>query len=723
MARAVEAKVKLTLVDGLTARLKGISARLSRLGKSLGLNRITAAFGDLGARIRGLGPAIGATSARLGSFVGLLGLGGGGAVAASIGLANSASALGDEIAKTSRQLGIGAEALQEYRYAAEMSGVSQSTLENAMKRFGINAADAAAGNKALATEFEKLGISVTDAQGNMRDMETVFDETVAAIASIESPMERSRAAMDLFGRSGVDMVRLFEIGTDGVRELREEARLTGHVMSEEAAEFGEVYGDNITRLTKRFDGLKIMIGVQLMPVINDFVVKLTEWYDANQDLIRSTLSEWVERLAGVLRDLTNPASELRQSMADLAGKVTGFVDAIKPAIEHVGYGNAAFIALGTYIAGPLLTAIAALAPAIGKLGVAFMTTPFGWITLGIVAVGAAVHVMIQQWDEFVAYWAGLWDRIMSAFDRSWTEGILVALQEFNPVVHIARGIDAVIAYFTGVSLLAEGEAMLRTFETGVVNVWNGLVEWVKIKVVEFAQLFNIDLFAIGQAVVDGLLNGIKAGWGNLTGWLSQSIADLTAMVPDFLKERLGIEVTQRVLTQEEIADRARGAGQEAASRVEGGGFLGMGADPDFEARRQAAAAEAEAAEIARLNIENARIRSQLEAAQASGGSGSLVQPVNVGAPAVNVQMPASIPTQTVEATSVEAGDVNAGNFVAPEPLLVHKPQAVDASLHVGQVVVNVPPGFTQAQAEALVNRTMQQHATERQAAALSALND
>lgn len=467
MAANAEATVTLSLVDRITAPIKRISARIGALTRRIGLDRIAGAAGRLGGSLRGLGDGLAATTGRLSAFLGLLGAGAGGAVATAFGLAQGAADIGDEVAKTARQLGLGAEALQEYRYAAKMSGVDQALLDKGMLRFSANIADAAKGNKALAKDFASLGIRLKDTSGNFRSMDDVFTDTVEAISKLKSPMERSRAAMKLFGRSGIDMTRLFEIGADGMVELREEARRTGHVISQRAADFSEIFGDNVERLQKRLEGLKLFIGVQLMPVMNEMVVGLTEWFDANRALVVSSLQDWVKQLTGFIRALIDPTSEIRTAFREFGETLSTIVGFVKPLTGRIGALNTGLMLVAAWIFGPMLAALVTLGTAIFKLGAVIMTTPFGWILAGIAAIVAAVYVLYQRWDEFAAYWGGLWGRIKEAFNQGFILGVIALLKEFNPVTHIARGINAVIEYFTGINLRDEGSRIIQSLTAGI----------------------------------------------------------------------------------------------------------------------------------------------------------------------------------------------------------------------------------------------------------------
>ncbi|OHV85813.1 phage tail tape measure protein [Ensifer sp. LCM 4579] len=692
-----DAQVRLSLVDRLTGPIKRIGARLGALSKKIGLDRIAVAAGNVGRKFRGVFDGMQRSVLRLSSALAVVGASFGGIVAGSFSLAQSAASLGDEVAKTSRQLGIGAVALQELRYAAKMSGVEQSLLENGMKRFGSNIADAAKGNKALAKEFGALGISIKGTNGKLRPMEEVFTDTVEAISKLPDPMARSRAAMKLFGKSGIDMTRLFEIGAKGMNELREEARNTGHVMSQEAAEFSEVFGDNVERLQKRWEGFKTFLGVQLMPVFNELVVNITAWVDENQKLIRSTATEWVKALAKALRELMDPTSEIRVRMREFWEGIQAAGRAIKPFVDLVGGPlNASLIALGGWILGPTIAALVALGAAFVKLGVVIMSTPFGWILAGVAAVAASVYVLYQKWDEFVAYWGNLWGRISAAFEGGFINGILAMLREFNPITHILRGMNAVFEYFTGIDLIAQGEALLQSFVDGVNSVTFDLATWIAEKIEPMISAitgFAGRIYDAGAALVTALWDGLKSKWGEVVAWLKGSVRDLISWLPESVQSTLGFDINATVTKPAEDA----GASVSEAVKAPGKATAGL-LKPASE-----------------IIVDRSRI-----------GRGA--DPFTV-VPSVARQATIPFPTFTpenqpkaVEASTVEAGTMTAGNVQFPEPILAHEPQNIDASTKIESLTINAKSDAA-ADIRAAVNAALAENSRRSAAAVKSSLSD
>lgn len=533
-AQSVEARVDLSLNDRLTSGLKRIQSRMNRLGRSAGLDRLGKATSGLGRSLGNLGGAAGRVTGRLSGLTAIMGLGGGGLVAAAIGVTSKVQSLGDEIGKTSRQMGLGVEALQEWRYAADRQGVSVGTLDSSLKILNRRMGEAANGNKSYAKYFADLGVSITDSQGNLRDMDAVLMDVTAAMSEIESPAERAAVAMGIFGRSGMDMTKVFEAGTDAVKGLREEAQRLGYVLTDQDTQLAEKYTDNLTNFHRRLEGLRLEIGVKLMPMMNSLVTRFGDWFDANRKLISSQIGAWVQRLKGFIEDLLDPTSEIRRSMANFADSLSGVWRSMQPVVDILGAGKTAALALGLYIGGPLIAAVAALVPAVVSLGVALMTTPIGWILGGLVAIGGATYVLVKRWDDFTDYWSGLWGRVTTAFQSGWVNGILAALAEFNPVTHIARGINAVVEYFSGVDLGKVGGRLVDRLGRGMRRAFRGVMRTLgralrgigdRIKRARIGQwgAFMIDKLRAGVSTALGsFLSFWRERWGRVSSAFDQS---------------------------------------------------------------------------------------------------------------------------------------------------------------------------------------------------------
>ena len=157
----------------------------------------------------------------------------GSATGGIVALTSSVAAHGDAVAKTASKLGIGMSALQEYRYAAERSGVSTATFDKSLQRMVRRVAEAANGSGEAVGALRELGLSA----GYLKALgpERALEDIAIAMQRVKDPSDRVRLAMRLFDTEGVAMVNMLKDGSEGLSQLRKDARATGYVLSDDAA--------------------------------------------------------------------------------------------------------------------------------------------------------------------------------------------------------------------------------------------------------------------------------------------------------------------------------------------------------------------------------------------------------------------------------------------------------------------------------------------------------
>ena len=197
---------------------------------------------------------------------------------ALISLTIESAAYADEILTQSAVTGLSTEALQEYQYAAELVDVSLDTLTSSQSKM-IRSMDAARrGSKEQAEAFDKLGISVQNADGTLRDAQDVFGDAIDALGAISNETERDAIAMTIFGRSARDLNPLIKAGSDGLRELAQEAHDVGYVMGEEALDALGAVDDQLQRMNRSGEALKNQIAVGMAPAVENLMKKGTDLF-------------------------------------------------------------------------------------------------------------------------------------------------------------------------------------------------------------------------------------------------------------------------------------------------------------------------------------------------------------------------------------------------------------------------------------------------------------
>ncbi|SHL71587.1 hypothetical protein SAMN05444389_1013 [Paracoccus solventivorans] len=532
---AAVAQVKLTLVDNVTAGIKRIQAAFTRLSQRIGLDRIARSARNLGREIRAVGEGFKRTTSRLGRLTAAIGLDSGGLLAVTAALVRQTTTLSVELDGLSRRAGVSAEALQELKHAASTRGVELNTLTDGFRELNLRAGQFIRTGKGPAADaFKRLGYSASILKQRMEDPAALLGEIIEQTSKLDQ-QSQMRVLNDIFGGSaGADFVKMAGMSAEEIWGLRVEARKLGIVLGDDVVAAAADLDTAWSGLMKRFEGMRLRIGAGLIPVFQQAVDTITEWVDANRELIRTRIERVVDGITRAIRAILDPASELRQRFASLVEGFSRFYENIRPVIDYIGGPAVAALALlALYVSGPLLSSIGLLSLGLGHLAKVIMATPFGWFLASVAAVAASAYVLWQRWDEFLAYWSGLWGRVTVAFDEGFMQGVAALLLEFNPVVHIVRGIDAVFEYFTGISLLEVGRELLLSLDRGFASVIGTCVDTVNGLVGDLVDMLMAKVSAwydAGRAFVVGIWEGIKAGWSALSNWVSGAVDGLVAKI-------------------------------------------------------------------------------------------------------------------------------------------------------------------------------------------------
>lgn len=272
-----------------------------------------------------------------------------GAGAAMLGMAYNAGTTADDLLTLSRNTGFSVEELQKMKYASDLIDVSMDQMTGSVAKM---TKQMASGNDA----FETLGVSITDADGNMRSATEVWYESLEALSQVEDGTLRDQLAMELFGKSAMDLSGIVDDGGAALKALGEEAEANNLILSEDsvaaAGEFNDAMDTLKAQAQQAFFSAGAALSESLLPLIGDLIGKVGE------------VITWFAQLDGDTQMLILT--------------VLGLVAAISP------------------VAG-LLSGIATIA---GVLGTAFtvMTGPVGLVVAavaGLIAIGVA---LVRNWD-------------------------------------------------------------------------------------------------------------------------------------------------------------------------------------------------------------------------------------------------------------------------------------------------------------------------------------
>ncbi len=194
----------------------------------------------------------------------------------------------DQIGKLSTRLGIGTEALSEYKFVAEQSGVTFNTFTMGIQRMGRRVAEAANDTGEARSALKELGIDARELQ--RLELDQQFEVLGEAIRKVKEPTDQTRLAMKLFDSEGVALLQILKQNSAEVENLRDRARELGLSLSQDQVEGAAAANDAMNELKNAFNGLAIESSTSLAPaltevtkLLTDFVPKAAEFAKAITD--------------------------------------------------------------------------------------------------------------------------------------------------------------------------------------------------------------------------------------------------------------------------------------------------------------------------------------------------------------------------------------------------------------------------------------------------------
>ena len=253
---------------------------------------------------------------------------------AMLGMAYKAGTTADDLLTLSRNTGISIEELQKMQYASDLVDVSMDQMTGSLTKM---VKQMASGNKA----FETLGVSITDADGNMRDATDVWYESLAALSKVENGTLRDQLAMELFGKSAMELSGIVDDGGAALAEYGQQAEDMGLILSEDGVNAAGQFNDALDQLkataTQSFFEAGAALAESLLPMLETLVQKVSEvliWFsslDGNTQMLILTiigLVAAISPIAGLISGIVTIGGALAAVTAPMAATFMGIAAAV-----------------------------------------------------------------------------------------------------------------------------------------------------------------------------------------------------------------------------------------------------------------------------------------------------------------------------------------------------------------------------------------------------------
>jgi len=186
----------------------------------------------------------------------------------------SAANYGDEIAKESQKLNMSMEGYQKWSTMLEMAGTSIDVMSMGMKTFTGILDEASKGNATALLTLQKLGLGYEDFAG--LSVEDSLKKVVEQFQRMEQGAEKTQLAVDLFGRSGQELLPLLNQEVGSIDELFKSYEELGLIISDDVLRASEDFDDQLSLLKKSFKVAAVNIGTIFMPAISKVITGLLD---------------------------------------------------------------------------------------------------------------------------------------------------------------------------------------------------------------------------------------------------------------------------------------------------------------------------------------------------------------------------------------------------------------------------------------------------------------
>jgi len=186
--------------------------------------------------------------------------------------------LADSLGKMSQKIGMSVDDLYSLQAAGQLSDVALQEIEKSVLKLNKNLGEMSmGGGKDAQNALKNLGISSKDVNGHIKDSNTVLLEVADRFKDMPNGAAKSTIAMQLFGKSGADLVPLLNGGSEAIKEFN------GH-MDKTTTDAAERFNDSFTRIGLSIDGAKSKLLTSMVPSIDMLsgrIENLSEWISGN----------------------------------------------------------------------------------------------------------------------------------------------------------------------------------------------------------------------------------------------------------------------------------------------------------------------------------------------------------------------------------------------------------------------------------------------------------
>tara|TARA_R110002153_G_C13332612_1_gene498608 strand:- start:26806 stop:28317 length:1512 start_codon:yes stop_codon:yes gene_type:complete len=391
---SVEAVFKAT--DRVTAPVSRMQSRIGKMtrGATRNLKKLNRTLNKF---IGGLGRAGKKALAFAGGAV-LIGV-----TAVAIALNKTADAA-DRLAKQSRRLQFPIEELQEWKFVAEQSGVSNELLDKSLGAFTKRLGEAKGGVGPLVSGLKKINPELLKQLQSTDDVSKAFSMYINAMRKADTATEKAALANAAFSRSGLELVNIADNSATAINALMLEQRANGNITKQQA-EAAEKYNDAVNSLKRSLMGLMQGILLPMLPAITKTVKAWREWVIVNKEAINKKILEFFQQMKTRIKEFIEKVKELNKEHSFLK-KIEDAFRKIGDTIDYLFENGKTILKITAWIAG-LVVGLKVLIGVLTLVNLVMSANPISLIVIGIIAAIAAFTSLVVWIDDVAAAFSNM----------------------------------------------------------------------------------------------------------------------------------------------------------------------------------------------------------------------------------------------------------------------------------------------------------------------------
>jgi lambda family phage tail tape measure protein len=170
--------------------------------------------------------------------------------------------------------GVAVEELSKLSYAAKLSDVTIEQLQMGLTKLNKGISETANGTGVVSKSFSAMGISVKNADGTLKNSAQVLNDIADKFASYQDGANKSALAIQIFGKSGAELIPLLNQGSDGLKRMGDELQRLGGVVTADAAKNAGLFNDNMDKLGVTISALGKSFANTILPYMIRFSQEL-----------------------------------------------------------------------------------------------------------------------------------------------------------------------------------------------------------------------------------------------------------------------------------------------------------------------------------------------------------------------------------------------------------------------------------------------------------------